>query len=164
MGGEIGVESMPGDGSTFWFTIRCKLGEPTYGTETDPDSHEIEAIGALRILVAEDNYVNQMLVTALLGKAGHPVEVVGNGVEVVQAVRAAPYDLVLMDVQMPEIDGPAAAKEIRHPRRPGARRHGPNWRAKPRVEPLIRTPFRCSMAKRWISCVVRSGTTFSTRS
>ncbi len=54
-----------------------------------------------------------MLVTALLGRAGHHVEVVGNGLEAVQAVQAAPYDLVLMDVQMPEMDGPTATREIR---------------------------------------------------
>ena len=113
MGGEIGVESAPGEGSTFWFTIRCKLGEPTHGAEVDLGSQATVAIGALRILVAENNHVNQMLLIALLGKTGHHVDVVGNGLEAVRAVQTAPYDLVLMDVQMPEMDGPTATKEIR---------------------------------------------------
>jgi signal transduction histidine kinase/DNA-binding NarL/FixJ family response regulator len=113
MGGEIGVESAPGEGSTFWFTIRCKLGEPTHGAEVDLGSQATVAIGALRILVAEDNHVNQMLMIALLGKTGHHVDVVGNGLEAVRAVQTAAYDLVLMDVQMPEMDGPTATKEIR---------------------------------------------------
>ncbi len=113
MGGEIGVESVPGAGSTFWFTIRCKLGRPVTDAETNQEIPGMDEIGSLRVLVAEDNHVNQMLVTALLGKAGHRVEVVGNGLEAVRAVQSAPYDLVLMDVQMPEMDGPTATKEIR---------------------------------------------------
>ena len=54
-----------------------------------------------------------MLVTALIEKAGHRCDVVGNGLEAVDAVRTTPYDLVLMDIQMPEMDGPAATREIR---------------------------------------------------
>lgn len=101
------------DGSALWFTIRCTLGEPSYGTEVDLVALATDAIRALRILVAEDNHVNQMLVTALLGKAGHRIDVVPNGIEAVRAVPAAPDDLVLMEVQMPEMDGSTATKEIR---------------------------------------------------
>ena len=67
----------------------------------------------LRILVAEDNHINQMLVSLLIDRAGHRCDMVGNGLEAVIAVRTTPYDLVLMDIQMPEMDGPAATREIR---------------------------------------------------
>ncbi len=72
-----------------------------------------DAIRALRILVAADNHVKQMLVTKLLGGVGHRIDVVANGLEAAQALPAAPDDLVLLEVQMPEMDGSTATKEIR---------------------------------------------------
>ena len=103
-----GSRKRVGQGSTFWFTIRCRIerslarnGDGRPGDRRQP---------SLRVLVAEDNHVNQMVVTALLGRLGHRAEVVGNGIEAIDALLRSPYDLVLMDVQMPEMDGPMATR------------------------------------------------------
>ena len=94
---------------------------PTVGTgageSTDASSHG----GRIRVLVAEDNPTNQMVIKELLGKAGVRADVVGNGLEAVSAMRERPYDLILMDVMMPELDGVAATRRIRAmPGEPGS--------------------------------------------
>ena len=111
MDGQIGVESAPGCGSTFWFTVRCAQGFepeiPAVAARLETTSH------ALKILVAEDNALIQKLISKLLAKAGHSAEIVPNGAQAVIAVQRTNYDLVLMDMQMPELDGVSAARKIR---------------------------------------------------
>lgn len=111
MGGEIGLESAPGRGSTLSFTVRCDIGAPPLIAA--PPLQPTEADRALDILVAEDNALIQKLITRLLAKRGHRFEVVGDGREVVEAVQRRRYDVVVMDMQMPEIDGLAATGIIR---------------------------------------------------
>lgn len=118
MGGEIGLQSMPGDGSTFWFTVRCGLTDGEFEGGADHGmagpAARADEVRSLKILVAEDNPVNQMVVSAMLSKLGHAYDVVGNGAEAIKALRGdVDYDLVLMDVQMPEMDGPTATQWIR---------------------------------------------------
>jgi signal transduction histidine kinase len=112
MDGSIWLESEPGKGSTFEFLIPYQL--PAERTDApDPAPADAGPCGILRVLLAEDNPVNQTLACRLLENRGHSVVVVSNGKEALDAVGSDSFDLVLMDVQMPEMNGLEATSIIR---------------------------------------------------
>jgi signal transduction histidine kinase/ActR/RegA family two-component response regulator len=116
MGGDMGVTSAPGQGSTFWFTVRVAEAEATAPAPlaATPEKGEgLDALRGARVLLVEDNDMNQIIATEFLADAGCDVDIAEDGSIALEMIRAKPYDVVLMDMQMPVMDGVTATREIR---------------------------------------------------
>lgn len=114
MGGDIGLESIYGQGSTFWFTMTLPILNEKEIPALEEKTDQVDQLKGARILLAEDNPVNQDIASEILGQMGCEITLAHNGREAVEYIaKGQTFDLVLMDCQMPELDGYQATQQIR---------------------------------------------------
>lgn len=118
MGGDASVDSRLGAGSTFWIEVQLQVGESVAHTATPASVEELEASLRVdhrpaRILVAEDDEVSRLLILVLLQRAGVAVTVAEDGLQVMDAVKQHSFDLVLLDMRMPNQDGLETTRQLR---------------------------------------------------
>lgn len=113
MGGAVWVESDVGHGSQFHFTAKFGPDDAAEVEEVPATPKLQRTMQRLRVLLAEDNEINQQLAVQFLDMRGHSVQVARNGVEVIAALETGRFDVILMDIQMPEMDGFRATTLIR---------------------------------------------------
>jgi CheY-like chemotaxis protein len=122
MGGALWVESEPGRGSAFHFTLRLRqgadIGQETEASADFPD--DTPPLPPLHILLAEDNDINQEIAAEILKSLGATLRMAANGAEALHLFEAEPFDLILMDIQMPIMDGLTATRLIRTSPHPAA--------------------------------------------
>ena len=108
-GGEIGIDSKQGHGSTFWFTFMANVSS----AKMDDEKQAVKSNIKLRILLAEDNLINQMMFKESLSYLGHIVTTADNGEQVIELFKPDKFDLILMDIKMPVMDGITATRKLR---------------------------------------------------
>ena len=122
MGGQIGVESTPGNGSRFWFYLPFTLSNLQKNNSPELQTPEISGFSKKLVLVAEDNEINQRIVNFQLKKMGFEVDLAGDGQQAYDKYHAKIYDLIILDIQMPLMDGYQVARAIREEEK-GTSRH-----------------------------------------